>query len=150
MTSGTQDLRRNLCHFVFVSKCRYKVFGNERTVHACETAFAEVEAKYGIEVQELEFQGDHVHMMVHIPAKYAVSYAIQLFKGSSARNVFLEVPNLRKRYPRGSFWSRFKYYGTVGPMTDKTIKEYIHAQDVHHERLMNPDAGQKQLTEFLN
>ncbi|MFP3950305.1 MAG: IS200/IS605 family transposase [Candidatus Micrarchaeia archaeon] len=137
-------------HLVFVSKCRFKVFRNERTVNACETAFADVETRYGIKIQELEFQGDHVHMMVHIPAKYAVSYAVQLLKGSSARNVFSAVPNLRKRYPGGSFWSRFKYCGTVGPMTDRTVKEYIHAQDVHHEKLINPEAGQKQLTEFLN
>jgi putative transposase len=150
MNSGTQDLRRNLYHLVFVSKCRYRVFGNGRTVNACAEAFRGVERNYGIKIEELEFQGDHVHMMVHIPARHSVSYAVQLFKGGSARNVFLQVPNLRKRYPRGSFWSRFSYYGTVGPMTDETVRKYIGAQDVHHERLVNPEAGQKQITDFFN
>lgn len=150
MSSGTQDLRRNLYHFVFVSKCRYKVFRNERTVSACTEAFRSVECRYGIKIEEMEFQDNHVHMMVHLPARHSVSYALQLFKGGAARNVFLLLPNLRKRYPRGSFWSRFAYYGTVGPMTDETVRKYIGAQDVHHERLINPEAGQKQITEFFN
>jgi REP element-mobilizing transposase RayT len=88
--------------------------------------------------------------MVHIPAKLSVSYAVQLLKGVSARRIFDASSGLCKRYPRGSFWSRFKYYGTVGPMTDAVIKRYIGAQDVHHERLINPEAGQTQLTTFFS
>lgn len=150
MTSETQDLRRNLYHLVFASKCRYKVFRNEYTKKVCTDAFHEVEDRYGIEIEELEFQLDHVHMMVHIPAKLSVSYAVQLLKGVSSRRIFDSSSGLCKRYPRGSFWSRFKYYGTVGPMTDSVIRKYIGAQDVHHETLINPEAGQKQITEFLN
>ena len=150
MNSETQDLRRNLYHLVFVSKCRYRVFRNEHTVNACKEAFHDVETRYGVRIEELDFQEDHVHMMVHVPAKYAVSYVVQLLKGGSARKVFSESPGLKKRYPRGSFWSRFKYYGTVGPITTETVKKYIHAQDTHHEKLINPEAGQKQITEFFN
>ena len=150
MTSGTQDLRRNLYHLVFASKCRYKVFRNEHTKRVCADAFHEVEKKYGIKIEELEFQLDHVHLMVHIPARLSVSYAVQLLKGVSARRIFEASSGLCKRYPRGSFWSRFKYYGTVGPMTDTVIKRYIGAQDVHHERLINPESGQMQLTTFFS
>ena len=149
MFSETQDLRRNLYHLVFVSKCRYNVFKNERTTGVCKDAFYEVEAKYGVKIEELEFQNDHVHMMVHIPAKLSVSYVVQLLKGISARRIFEASPKLHLRYPRGSFWSRFKHYGTVGPMTDTVIRRYIGAQDVHHEKLINPEAGQQQLAAFF-
>ena len=134
---------------VFASKCRYKVFKTEKTKNVCKEAFHEVECKYGIKFEELEFQDDHVHFMVHIPARYALSYVIQLLKGVSARRIFEKIPKLKLRYPRGSFWSRFKYYGTVGPMTDTVIRRYIGAQDVHHERLINSEAGQLQLTSFF-
>jgi putative transposase len=150
MGSGTQDLRRNLYHLVFTSKCRYKVFRNEHTVQVCKDAFFEVERKYGLKIEEREFQLDHVHMMVHIPAKLSVSFAVQLLKGVSARRIFDASSGLCKWYPRGSFWSRFKYYGTVGPMTDAIIKRYIGAQDVHHEQLINPEAGQMQLSAFFS
>jgi len=58
--------------------------------------------------------------------------------------------SLAMRYPRGSFWSRFKYYGTVGPMTDAAVRKYIGAQDVYHQALINPEAGQSQLTSFFS
>ena len=150
MVSVTQDLRRNLYHLVFVSKCRYNVFKNVYTQTVCKNAFNEVQNNYGIKVEELEFQDDHVHLMVHIPAKLSVSFAVQLLKGVSARRVFEELPKLHSRYPRGSFWSKFKYYGTVGPMTDKTVRKYIGAQDVHHETLIRPEAAQLQLTSFFS
>ncbi|MFH1785147.1 MAG: IS200/IS605 family transposase [Candidatus Micrarchaeota archaeon] len=148
MFSGTQDLRRNLYHLVFVSKYRYNVFKNEFTKKSCEAAFHEVEKNYGVRVDELEFQNDHVHLMVHIPAKLSVSFAVQLLKGISAKRIFENSAGLQKRYPRGSFWSRFKYYGTVGPMTADAVKKYIGAQDIHHEQLVNPEAGQMQLISF--
>jgi len=151
MSSGIKDdLRRNLYHLVFVSKCRYRVFRNEFTKKVCVDSFHEVEQKYGLKVEELEFQEDHVHLMVHIPAKLSVSFAVQLLKGVSARRIFDASPKLKLRYPRGSFWSRFKYYGTVGPMTIDTVRKYIGAQDVHHEALINPEAGQTQLTPFFS
>lgn len=149
MVSGSLDLRRNLYHLVFVPKCRFNVFKNERTVQACRDAFSEVERSCGIRLEEIEFQENHVHLMAHIPAKVSVSLAVQLLKGVSARRVFEKLPKLRNRYPRGSFWSRFKFYGTVGPMTVETVRKYIHAQDVHHERLVNPEAGQLQLSAFF-
>jgi len=144
MSSGTEDLRRNLYHLVFTSKCRYKVFKNEKTKKICEDAFGEVERKLGIKIVALEFQEDHVHLMVYIPAKYSVAYVVQFLKGISAKRVFEQSPKLRLRYPRGSFWSRFKYYGTVGPMTEDVIRKYIGAQDVHHWRLEKA-IGQMQL-----
>ena len=150
MGSGTQDLRRNLYHLVFVSKCRFNMFKNPRTKQVCEEAFKEVERRYDIQIDALEFQNDHVHLMAHIPARLSVSFAVQLLKGISAKRIFEASPKLHLRYPRGSFWSRFKYYGTVGPMTDTMVRKYIGAQDVHHERLINPEAGQSQLTSFFS
>jgi len=150
MSSETQDLRRNLYHLVFVPKCRYNMFRNPHTKQVCEAAFKEVERRYGIKIDALEFQDNHVHLMAHIPARLSVSFSVQLLKGISAKRIFEASPRLHLRYPRGSFWSRFKYYGTVGPMTDTVIRKYIGAQDVHHERLINPEAGQMQLTPFVS
>ena len=150
MASETQDLRRNLYHLIFVPKCRFNMFRGPYAQKICQEAFKEVQDKYGVRIEELEFQKNHVHMMVHIPARLSVSFSVQLLKGVSARRLFEKIPNFKFRYPRGSFWSRFKYYGTVGPMTDKVVRKYIGAQDVHHERLVNPEAGQTQITTFFS
>jgi len=118
---------------VFVSKCRYKVFRNEKTLNACKDAFKEVEANHGIILEEASFPENHVHSFANIPPNLSIQKAIQLLKGVSSRRIFQAVPNLRKRYPRGSFWSGYYNYSSVGPQTESVVKEYILNQNEHHQ-----------------
>jgi putative transposase len=126
---------------VFVSKCRFKVFKNEKTLNACKEAFKEVEVNHGIVLEEVSFPENHVHSFANIPSNLSIQKAIQLLKGVSARRIFQAVPNLKKRYPRGSFWSGYYNYSSVGPQTESVVKEYIQNQNEHHHI---PDS--KQLT----
>ena len=60
---------------------------------------------------------------------------IQIFKSHSASKIFELIPNFLKMYPDREFWSGWRYYGSVGPMTEQVVKEYIRRQDVSQKKL---------------
>ena len=46
-----------------------------------------------------------------------------------------ERTNFLKLYPDREFWSGWRYNGSVGPMTEATVKNYIRRQDIQQKRL---------------
>ena len=134
------DARRNWQHIYFVSKKRRHVFKKEKTREACRRAFYESAERFGFEIREMGFGEDfaHVHMIVNIPSQLSVEQTIQIFKSHSASNIFRDVPGFLKMYPDREFWSGWRYNGSIGPMTEKVVKNYIQKQDI----------SQKKLTEF--
>ena len=134
------DGRYNWQHIVLVSKYRYKVFKKQKTIDCVKSAFHEVEQQFGFKIRELGFGEDfaHVHMLVAAPGKFSPSQLLQIFKSHSAHRVFEEIPNFLKRYPNREFWNDFRYNGSVGPMNEPTVRNYIKKQDIQ----------QRQLTEF--
>jgi putative transposase len=119
-------------HLMLRTKYSYRLFKNPKTVAWVKKAFEEVEARFGFHIRELGFGEDfaHLHLMVEIPPKFSASQAIQIFKCHSAMVVFREMPNLRKRYPKGAIWSDYRYNGSVGPMAERAVKKYIKKQDI--------------------
>jgi putative transposase len=72
---------------------------------------------------------DHVHMMLSIPPKYAVSQVVGYIKGKSA--VYAE----RKRNFTGQhFWAKGCFVSTVG-RDETVIREYIKKQEAEDVRL---------------
>lgn len=131
------DARYNWQHIYFVSKFRYRVFGKQKTIDCVKKAFHEVEERFGFEIREIGFGEDfaHVHMIVNIPSKFSVEQTIQIFKSHSASRIFEEIPNFLKLYPKRRFWSGWRYNGSVGPMTEATVKHYIQNQDICQRKL---------------
>jgi putative transposase len=73
----------------------------------------------------LHIQEDHVHLFVSAPPSVSPSLIANTLKGISARQVFKQFPEVKKQLWGGSFWSRSFYVGTVGEMTEETVKKYI-------------------------
>ena len=80
-----------------------------------------------IEIIEAECCKDHIHMLVRIPPKYAVSQIVGYLKGKSSLMIFDKFANLKYKYGNRHFWCRGYYVDTVGKNTKK-IKEYIRTQ----------------------
>ena len=117
---------QNTYHFVFVPRCRHKLFKIPSVKEFCERAFHEVAEKYSFIIYALEIQPDHVHLFAEFPPTYSVSKVVQLFKGISAYKILHRHPNLRHSYLRnGHFWSAGKFYRSVGNVTADTIQHYI-------------------------
>ena len=132
------DARYNWQHMYFVSKKRYKVFKKEKTRKVCIQAFEESAERFGFYIRELGFGEDfaHAHMIVDVPSHLSIKQTIQIFKSHSSSKIFSEIPNFIKRYPNKKFWSGWRYNGSVGPMTELTVKEYIKKQDINSQRTL--------------
>jgi REP element-mobilizing transposase RayT len=128
----THKHQYNWQHMVFVTKYRYKMFRNPKTVDIIRRALYDVSGRYGMTIKELAFGDDfaHIHLEIDVPNTITVSYAVQLLKGFSSYTVFKEMPDHRKRYWGGNFWSPYYSNGSVGPNTEETVKNYIRRQDV--------------------
>src|SRR4051794_8382088 len=67
-------------HVVFIPKCRRKTLYGELRRHLGEV-FRRLAAQKESRIEEGHLMPDHVHMMISIPPKYAVSQVIGFIKG---------------------------------------------------------------------
>ena len=123
-------------HVVFVPKGRKKsLYGKIREF--LKKAFHELARQKGCQIVEGHMSGDHVHMCISIPPKYAVSEVIGYLKGKSAIAVARQFTGRKKNFNGERFWSRGYAVSTVG-FEENKIRDYIR----HQERLDDEeDAG---------
>ena len=86
----------------------------------------------GVEIIEANACIDHIHMLVKIPPKMAVSLFMRYLKGKSALMTFEEHVNLKYKYGSRNFWSEGYYVSTVG-LNKQTIKKYIREQEIEDQ-----------------
>ena len=77
---------------------------------------------------------NHVHMLISIPPKYAVSQVVGFIKGKSAIYIARNYLGRRKNFTGQKFWARGYHVSTVGRDED-TVREYIKAQEKEDRRL---------------
>src|SRR5205814_4149102 len=70
-------------HVVFIPKCRRKTLYVELRQHLGEV-FRQLAGQKESRIEEGHLLVDHVHMMISIPPKYAVSQVVGYIKGKSA------------------------------------------------------------------
>lgn len=113
-------------HVVFAPKYRRKVFYGEKKVEIGKI-LRELCKWKGVNIIEAEVCPDHVHMLVEIPPKMAVSWFMGFLKGKSSLMIYEKWGNLKYKYRGREFWCRGYYVDTVGKNT-KAIAEYIKNQ----------------------
>lgn len=111
-------------HVVFCPKYRYKIMQAEVAKYVTQQIYQLSSQKDGIEVLEVNVQKDHVHLVVSIPPKYAVSRYMGFLKGKLALHLFDRFPQLRKKYWGQHVWSRGYCVSTVG-LDEERIKKYV-------------------------
>jgi len=128
-------------HVVFCPKYRYKILEAEVRTYVIQQAYRLCNQKEGVEILEINVQPDHVHMVLEIPPKYAVSKVIGFLKGKLALRMFDRFPKLRKRYWGQHVWSRGYCVSTVG-LDEERIRKYVKwqtkkEQEAVQRRLIN-------------
>ena len=113
-------------HIVFAPKYRRQVFFGEKKVAIGKILRQLCEWK-GIHIIEGEVCPDHVHMLVEIPPKMAVSSFMGYLKGKSSTLIYEQFGELKYRYRNRSFWCKGYYVDTTGKNTSR-IAEYIRQQ----------------------
>lgn len=73
---------------------------------------------------------DHVHTILSITPKIAVSKFIGYLKGKLELQIFDKHANLRYKFGNRHFWAEGYYTSTVG-LNENTVEKYITEQEKH-------------------
>ena len=114
-------------HIVFIPKYRRKeIYGKIRT--DIGQIIRQLCAYKDVEIIEAYAMSDHIHMLVRIPPKIAVSNFMGYLKGKSSLMIFERHANLKYKYGNRNFWAKGFYVSTVG-LDTKKVQEYIRDQE---------------------
>ena len=112
-------------HLVWCPKYRRDVLKppvDARLKELLYTAAEQVDAT----IHRMEVMPDHVHLFVESDPTRSVSEIVNRLKGVSSRALRAEFPHLRSRIP--TLWSRSFYAGSVGHVSEQTVRRYIEGQ----------------------
>ena len=85
--------------------------------------------RYAIEVSHVGFDKNHIHFLCKFLPKYSGGQVIRIIKSLTSREVFKEVPEIKKELWGGEFWTDGYYFATVSGRGDKeVIEKYIEGQ----------------------
>jgi len=120
-------------HVIFVPKYRRRaLFGLIR--RELGSVFRQLAEHKGCTIDEGHIMPDHVHMLLNVPPKVAVSAVVGYIKGKSAIHVARHFLKRQRNYAGQSLWARGFFVDTVGRDTEK-IRRYIRDQEVEDQRL---------------
>jgi putative transposase len=118
---------------VFIPKCRRKTLYAQLRRYVGEV-FRKLAEQKESKIEEGHLMPDHVHMMISIPPKYAVSQVIGFIKGKSAIHLARTYGENRRNFVGQSFWARGYFVSTVG-RDKEVIRNYIRNQEEEDQRL---------------
>ena len=116
-------------HFVCPAKYRRVVLDGsveESLRQICEG----IELRYEwIEFLEIGVDKDHVHFLIQSTPDHSPSEIIRTVKSLTARRIFAEHPEVKKKLWGGEFWTDGYFVSTVGRnTTESIIREYVKNQ----------------------
>lgn len=120
-------------HIIFIPKGRRRrLFGVVR--RELGAVFRRLAEQKGCRIEEGHILPDHVHMLISIPPKLAVSSVVGYLKGKSAIHVARHFLKRERNYAGQNLWARGYLVDTVGRDTEK-IRRYIQDQEAEDRRL---------------
>jgi putative transposase len=120
-------------HIVFIPKCRRKILYKDLRQHLGEV-FRDLARQRESRIEEGHLMPDHVHILISIPPKYAVSHVVGFIKGKSAIHLARTYGERKQNYVGQNFWARGYLVSTVG-RDEAVIRDYIRNQEVEDKRL---------------
>jgi len=131
-------------HIVWTPKYRYKVLKNEVASLLNRDIYG-LSSMKEVQVEELNIQNDHVHLLCSVPPKLSISNYMGFLKGKTAIKVMRSYPKLKKKpYWGNHFWSRGYFVSTVG-LDEELIRRYVKYQEKQERDQEKLDSGQDTL-----
>ena len=115
-------------HVVWIPKYRKKILKGELKQYLEKGLFDIQTFHPDIEIETFSIQVDHIHLVMVIPPKYAVSDIVGKMKASTSREIRQRFPWIRKIYWRNEVWSVGFFSSTVG-VNEDVIKRYVEFQE---------------------
>ena len=120
-------------HLIWILKCRKKVLYGELRKYLGDV-FRDLAMHKESKILEGHMLGDHVHMLISIPPKYAVSQVVGYVKGKSAIHIARNYGGRERNFTGQHFWARGYYVSTSG-RDEEVIRQYIRQQGEFDKRI---------------
>lgn len=112
-------------HLVWCPKYRRKVLVGD-IADELKTLLYQKAQELEVAIEALEIMPDHVHLFIQSDPTEAPQHLANQFKGFTSRMLRQKFPELRSRLP--SLWSRSYYIGSIGHVSEESVKRYIELQ----------------------
>jgi len=114
-------------HLIFVIKYRKKLlkkYGNEIKQFVFEIA-----KESDFDIQEMEVDKDHLHLMVTSVPKVSPLQIVRKLKQETTVRIWKQHPELKKRFwKEKTFWSDGYFCCSIGNASIETVRKYIEEQ----------------------
>ena len=146
------NLNSNIWHWYHnVSECYYhiqltvkyrKALLNKKIEKVIIDSMSEFRDRYAMEVSEIGFDQNHIHILCRFLPKYSGGQVIKIIKSITAKQIFKACPEIKTELWGGEFWTDGYYISTIsGRGSKKVIENYIRNQgresDVQQLRLFS-------------
>ena len=122
-----------LYHIVCPAKYRKIVFSKTVDKEIKEICI-EIAKRYDIQFLEIGSDQDHLHFLVQSVPMYSPTKVVQTIKSITAREIFRRVPEVKKQFWGGEFWTKGYFISTIGIHgNEETIQKYIKEQGTEKE-----------------
>lgn len=112
-------------HIVWCTKYRRKVLTESIQEHL-KILILEKTKELNYKIEAMETMEDHIHVFIQASSKDSVHRIVSQLKGYTSFKLRELFPELKSRLP--CLWTRSYYAGTIGYVSEQTIKKYIENQ----------------------
>ncbi len=114
-------------HIVWCVKYRYKVLIGAIEKRLKEMLYQIAENK-GFTIVTMECDKNHIHLLVDCSPQHFIPDMLKSMKGTTARLLFKEFPQLKSELWEGHLWNPSYFVATVSENTREQIEQYINSQ----------------------
>ena len=127
-TTSGHGVYRLHYHVVGVCKYRRRILNPGVTTYLEKVIRGLLRSMPGVKLETIGFDHDHLHMVMSIPPKYAISAVMAQLKSQSASILRTKFDWLQKVYWKENIvWSPGYFVSSIG-VDEETIKHYVEYQ----------------------
>ena len=117
-------------HLVFVCKYRKQLLVNNDIDLKVKEIFKDIESKSDFNIDIMETDKNHIHLLVSYPPKVSISSIVRKLKQESTINLWKQFPvYLSKHFwKERTFWSDGYFACSIGEANPETVRRYIENQ----------------------
>ena len=117
------------CHTIFVCKYQKQLINENVRVFILST-FKQIEEKSDFEIEIMETDKGHIHLLINYPPTVSVSSIARRLKQISTIELWKQFPNILSKqfWKKHTFWSDGYFVFSIGEANPDTIRKYIENQ----------------------
>lgn len=127
LDSNNHSVFKLYYHLIMTTKYRRKVIDDEISTFL-QDKFIEICGNYNIELDEMNHDTDHIHILFRAYPNTDLSKFINAYKSASSRLVKKYFPQIEEHLWKSMFWTKSYCLLTSGGVTSDIVRHYIEHQ----------------------